>query len=290
MEVLMDSQVWRTVYRMIVSANRRIPGVGRTPKYSDTLIVAMYCWAVWHDRPLCWASERSHYNTLFRPRSLPSNSQFCKRIKTPRVLQILQEVHDRLAAADAPAEFAMLDGRVLRVGSHSKDPDARKGRVAGGFGRGYRLHAWGTNDQRIPLWSVMPLNVDERVVAMELAKRATSADLVLADANYDSGPLYDRLAERGIYLFTPMRQKNPGGGHRRASLARLAAAEAWKGMAGYIYRERAEIERQFGHQVWTAGGLGPLPGWVRTLPLVRIWVGAKLIIYHARLRVRRSVG
>lgn len=285
----MDSQVWRTVYRAIVAANRRVPREGRRPVYSDTLIVAMYVWAVWHDRPLCWASDRAHYNTLFRPRALPSNSQFCKRLTTRRVALILQEVHNALAGVDLPAGLSMVDGRVLRVGSHSKDPDARKGRVAGGFGRGYRLHAWATQDQRIPLWSVMPLNVDERAVAMEFAKCPPPTSLVLADANYDSGPLYDRLAEQNIRLLTPMRRKNPGAGHRPQSPARLAAAWCWKGIAGYVYPQRAEIERQFGHQVWTAGGLGPLPGWVRRLPRVRMWVGAKLIIHHARLYAQRSI-
>jgi hypothetical protein len=287
----MDSQVWRTVYRAVVAANRRVPRIGRRPEYSDTLIVAMFLWSVWHDRPLCWASDRSHYHSLFRPRRLPSNSQFCKRLRMIRVQQILQDIHERLAGTEMSAELTMLDGRILRVGSHSKDPDARKGRVAGGFGRGYRLHAWGTNDQRIPLWSVMPLNVDERAVAMTLIDYAPSSPLVLADANYDSGPLYDGLARQGISLLTPMRSKNPGGGHNRPpSPARLAAARAWDGIAGYVYRERTEIERQFGHQVWTAGGLGPLPGWVRRLTRVRMWVGGKLILQHARLLVRRSTG
>ena len=285
----MDSQVWRTIYQTVLAVNRQLPRWGRMPQYSDSLIVAMYLWSVLHDRPLCWAAQRSHYNTLFRPRRLPSNSQFCRRLKNDRVFQILNEVHNRLAGHGLPAELSFVDGRVLRVGSHSKDPDARKGRVAGGFARGYRLHAWGTLDQRIPLWSVMPLNWDERVVAMELARLAPPSVMTLADANYDSGPLYDRLAERGIQLLTPMRQKNPGGGHRKPSLPRLAAAHAWKGAAGYIYRERAEIERQFGHQAWSGGGLGPLPGWVRRLPRVRMWVGGKLIIQHARLRVRGVV-
>ena len=285
----MDSHVWRTVYRTIVAVDRRLPRCGRRPRYPDGLIVAMYMWTVWHDRPLCWAADRSHYNTLFRPRALPSNSQFCKRLKTSRVEQLFQEVHNRLASAELECELSMLDGRVLRVGSYTKDPDAGRGRTSGGFARGYRLHAWSTQDQRIPLWSVMPLNVDERVVAMELAGYAPHSPLVLADGNYDSGPLYDRLAARDIHLLTPMRRKNPGGGHRRQSPARLAAAREWEGIAGYVYRERGVIERQFGHQVWTGGGLGPLPGWVRRLSRVRMWVGAKLIIHHARLRVRMSV-
>src|SRR5205085_4584825 len=129
------------------------------------------------------------------------------------------------------ASLSMLDGRVLRVGSHSKDPEARRGRVPGGFGRGYKLHAWGTQDQRIPLWSVMPLHTDERKVAMEFAARPVKTSLLLGDGMYDSGPLYDRLAGHNIQLLTPMRAKNPGGGHQQQSPARLAAAECWKGIA-----------------------------------------------------------
>ena len=37
------------------------------------------------------------------------------------------------------------------------------------------------------------------------------------------------------------------------------------------------------------GGLGPLPPWVRTLERARRWVGAKLILHHARLAVKRAV-
>ena len=32
------------------------------------LIVAMYAWAVWHDRTTSWACDRGHYTGLFRPR------------------------------------------------------------------------------------------------------------------------------------------------------------------------------------------------------------------------------
>ena len=55
----MDSHVWKAVYQMIRQADRSIPRSGRRTPYSDTLIVGMYVWAVWHDRPLCWACDRS---------------------------------------------------------------------------------------------------------------------------------------------------------------------------------------------------------------------------------------
>ena len=286
----MDSHVWRTVYQMIVAEDRSIPHVGRKPKYTDVLIVGMYVWSVGHDRPLCWACRRANYSSCFRPRKLPSVSQFCRRIKTSRCQQILQGVHDRLAQPNVVSELSFLDGRALVVGPNTKDREAHRGRVSGGFARGYKLHAWATEDGRIPLWSVMPLNVNEKRVAKELIVHGNLSGLVLADMGYDGAPLYDAVAERGMQLLTPMIKKNPGKGHRRQSPCRLAAARAWDGIAGYVYRERISVERFFGHQATYGGGLGPLPGWVRTLERVRRWVGAKLIIYHARLHLRRAAG
>lgn len=286
----MDSHVWRTIYQMIVAVDRSIPRCGRKPSYKDALIVGMYVWSVGHDRPLCWACSREHYSSCFRPRELPSVSQFCRRIKTARCQRILQGVQDRLAQRGTGSGLSFLDGRALVVGAHSKDRQARRGRVSGGFARGYKLHAWATEEGRIPLWSVTPLNVSEKRVAKELVSHGTLSRLVLADTGYDSGPLYDTVAEHGMLLLTPMIKKNAGQGHRRQSHHRLAAARAWDGIAGYVYRQRLSIERFFGHQASLGGGLGPLPAWVRTLERVRRWVGVKLIIYNARIDLRRAAG
>jgi len=209
-------------------------------------------------------------------------------MQTERIRLILQGVHDQLSASDRGSILSFMDGRALRVGPHTKDRDAGRGKVGGGFARGYRLHAWATKNGRIPVWSVTPLNVNEKRVASELVRCARLSGLVLADAGYDSGRLYDLFAEAGMHLLTPMQRKNAGRGHRRQSPARLAAIRAWEGIAGYVYTERLAVERFFGHQASYGGGLGPLPGWVRTLPRVRRWVGAKLILYHARLHVRKA--
>jgi len=195
-------------------------------------------------------------------------------------------VYASLARVEEGAALSFLDGRALRVGSYSKDRDARRGHAGGGFARGYKLHAWATEDGRIPLWSVTPLNVSEKRVAATFAQFGRISELVLADAGYDSGPLYDVFAENDMYLFTPMIRRNPGGGHYR-SPARLAAAEAWRGIAGYVYRQRTAIERFFGWQCSAGGGLNTLPAWVRTIERVRRWVGAKLILYHAQLQQRQ---
>jgi hypothetical protein len=283
----MDSHGWRLVYRAIVEESRTLGRLSGRFQFSDALIVAMFLWAVAHDRPLCWACERSHYGGPFRPRRLPSVAQFSRRLRESRTADLLNGVFRRLAKTDEVTPLCFMDGRPLVVGPCSKDRDARPGRVYGGFARGYKLHVLASEDRRVLCWSVMPLNLDERVVARVLLDEVRPQGLVLADGNYDDGKLYDQAVENGGQLLTPL-PKNAGKGHRRQSRPRLEAAAAWGGMAGYVYRERIRIEQCLAHQCTFGGGLGPLPAWVRTLPRVRRWVGAKLILYHARLQQRRT--
>jgi hypothetical protein len=286
----MDRHAWQLIYQKIREVDRIIPYPNRVwHEYSDVLIVAMYLWSVAWDRPMSWACERTSYNSMFRPRRLPSRSRFSRRVRSRRCQQMLQEVYTRLAATDIHTPLSFLDARPLVVGACSKDPDAKPGRVYGGFARGYKLHAIVSEDRRVPIWGVTPLNVAEVKVAEELIEHFCPHELVLADGNYSSNHLYDVVAKHGGALLTSFPKTTTGKGHRKQSPWRLAAIHAWKGIARYVYRDRILIEGCFGNQSMFGGGLGPLPAWVRTLPRVKRWVGAKLIIYHARLRVRRAV-
>jgi hypothetical protein len=279
------------MYQTIKACDRLIPRAGRRLVFPDRLIAAMYLWSVMHDRPLCWACERTNYTSCFRPRRLPSVSQFCRRVQTPRIQQLLNATHARVAEAQRSSAVCYVDGRPLPVGACSKDRDAKRGKISGGFARGYKLHALVTEDRRVPVWSVTALNVSEQSVAEQLIEtipEGVALNLLLGDSNYDSGPLYDKVAARGGRLVTPL-PKNAGQGHRRQSPARLEAVAAWRGMAGYVYKDRWEVERCFGAQASLGGGIAPLPAWVRTLPRVRRWIGAKLIVYHARLQRQRAV-
>lgn len=76
----MDSHTWRRVYLAIKQSDKLIPREGRRPVFSDTRIAAIYLWSVMHDRPMCGACERTNYSSCFRPRQLPSVSQFCRRV------------------------------------------------------------------------------------------------------------------------------------------------------------------------------------------------------------------
>ena len=74
-------------------------------------------------------------------------------------------------------------------------------------------------------------------------------------------------------------------GQRRREL--VAAWQHCPGLVRLALRSRDTIDRSFGVFVSTAGGLGTaLPPWVRTLSRVRRWVGAKVVLYNARLTVQ----
>ena len=66
--------------------------------------------------------------------------------------------------------------------------------------KGYKYHAWATEDGRIPVWSVMPLNVSEKTVAGEMLRYGRASGIVLADSNYDAGWLYDAVENDAIVV------------------------------------------------------------------------------------------
>jgi hypothetical protein len=262
----------------------------------------MYLWSVWHDRPLCWACDRTHYGSLFRPRLLPSVSQFTRRIKSDDCQQILRLVHDQLAQRGLMTDQGYIDGKPLLVSPVSKDRQALRGKISGGFAKGYKLHAFVNAGRRIVVWSVTGLSVDEKTVALELLAHLppmTPDALILKDSNYDSAPLHKAAGELmpHVKLVGPLKGQDRVGpdGHHPVTLRQmgperrelLAAWEHCPDLVQHVLHDRDEIERTFGVLVCTAGGLGTaLPPWVRTLGRVRRWVGAKIILYNARLAVR----
>jgi hypothetical protein len=288
----MDKRIWDIITRVIVSVNRSFRRAGRRPAYSDVLILRMYFWAVWHDRPLCWAADGEHYGRWFCPRQLPSRSQFCRRVKTERFTVLLSEVFRRLAERPEGESLLFLDGKALPVSESTRDPEATTGRGNGRFSRGYKLHALGTEDGRIRAFSVRPLNEHEvPVTQRELVDHIPAKTLVLADGNYDSDKLYDQVYQRGSWLFTRLKgqRAESSGRLRRMSFARRTVHSLWgeqEQLCWSAYRERTQIERIFSALSSFGGGLGPLPSWVRRLERVTRWVTAKLTIYHARIRAR----
>lgn len=289
----MDERVWKVIRVAIRTADRSIPRIGRRPRFGDQLIVRMYFWSVAHDRPRCWACRRESYSRLLRPRALPSVSQFCKRLRSARVITMIRRVHELLAGLDEPVDLAFIDGKALPISESSKDPDAKTGHGNGQFSLGYKLHALGDRLGRIRAFWVCPLNEGEPTIARKhLVRHLTPGALVLADGNYDGRKLYSSVGRRGAFLLTPQKKnKRTEQALRRTCPERRAVMELWRdepGVAWKVYGLRAGVERIFSALTCYGGGLGPLPAWVRRRRRVTDWVTAKIALYNARVLVRNA--
>jgi len=285
----MERELWPLLYRLL-----REVGQDFSQKYVQHppwAIAAVLLWAALHDRPAAWACDRRHWSsTRRRPDRLPSAATLSRRQAGVAVGMLLRAAEGRLRAALPPRLLACLDGKPLLVGGPSKDPDAARGPAFGRMAKGYRLHAvWG--GRAVPeAWDVTPLNVSEKAVARDLLARAGGGGYVLADRNYDANPLFDLAAARGYQLVVPMPDPRAGQGHHYQSPARLRCIALVRGAFGRrLYAGRGQVERCFGNAGAFAGGLGPLPNWVRRLPRVHRWVAAKLLINGARILTNQGL-
>jgi hypothetical protein len=281
----MERELWPLLYRAVRSVARDF-----TQKYVHIpgwVLLATLLWAALHDRPVCWACRPVNWaTTRLRPDRLPSPATMSRRIDrvTLGFLWHAVEQHLRAQSVSHPALVAFLDGKPLPVGGASKDPEARFGRAAGGMAKGYKLHTVWSQRALPETWQMTPMNTGESTTARGLLPQLTGGGYLLADGNYDSKELFDRAWQYGYQLVTPLPKGQPGSGHhyqsphRRRSIALMQSAFGKR-----LYRRRIGIEECYGNATSFAGGLAPLPAWVRGVDRVRTWVWAKLLINAARI-------
>jgi IS5 family transposase len=228
-----------------------------------------------------------NHNRGFRPRKIPSLSQLNRRIASDRFQLLLQKIHERLAG-DSRCKGLLLDGQAICVAGVSKDRDARKGHVPGGFGKGYKLHVIATSSGEIPVFSVMPLNTHELPVAQQMLgtlKHDLNGVLVMADGNYDAAAFHKHIHARGGFLITAPRgkAKHPVT-QRQMGPARRLLLQLWDHhprLMKQVYHRRKAVERCFANLGAIPGLLNSLPKFVRGLARVRRYVGVKICLYHA---------
>lgn len=297
----MDRDIWVLVTKAVECACRQVRGTHRKLKFGDELIVKMYLWSVWHDRCLSWACDSCHYGNLFRPRKLPSISQFTRRVGSPLFQTILGLVHVELARDGFHSPVLMMDGKPIPVSPVSKDPDARSGHITGGFAKGYKLHAVISECRKLVMWSVMPLNTAEQSVAMEMSSKLEQGpplSLMLADSNYDSAPLHKVLGTKNRRLLTPLKgQKRVKNGVHHPVTQRqmgplrreaVAVTKEHPDLVKYVLKQRNNIEGVFS-VLTVALHLSHAPAWVRGTTRVRRWAGAKIILYNARVDAQKKL-
>ena len=284
----MERELWPPLYRLLREVGKDFHQKNVT--YQPWALAAVLLWAALHDRTISWACQRRHWSTTtLKPAQLPSASTLSRRLYSVSTGLFLRALEGRLRGAGDPGLVAFLDGKPLPVSRVSKDRDAKVGRGAGGLAKGYKLHAIWAGRPLPEAWELTPLNVHEAVVAGRLLGQLGHGGYLLADGNYDSGPLAEQALACGYQLVAPL-PAAAGRGHRRQSPARLRNRDLLAGDFGReLYRQRAGIERAFGNASSFAGGLGPLPAWVRRLHRVRTWVWAKLLINGARISLRQRL-
>jgi hypothetical protein len=286
----MEHQLFKAIVAVLLSLDN--PPTPARYDFTDEEIVKVYYWSVIHDRPVLWACDKKHWPLPLRKLALPSPATMSRRLKTPRVVALLDRLERRVTAPTQPGLFWMMDGKPLPISGCSKDRQAGYGRVAGGKGKGYKLHALVGADGQLAQWRVAPMNTDERVMAERLLKAAPPEvqGYVLADANFDSNKLHQLCDARGhLQLVAPRRQgPGKGTGHRQQAAGRLRSMaileSPFDAFARQLRKDRVEIERQFGNLTNWGGGLTCLPAWVRTHRRVRRWVQAKLVLTRLRHR------
>ena len=300
----MEDELWREAYRVVCEEGKRqTPHPGTT--YPDWVIVLVLLWAAIHDRPVSWACEVRHWAGAGRgrrPRRLPSASTMSRRLRTVGVLGLLQRVLARLGGLVPPALVRRVDGKPLPVGGFSKDRDARWGRAVDHKARGYKLFlVWGAGV--VPdAWKLGPMNEAEQAAARDLVPRLPTGGYLLGDGLYDSNPLHGVCDAHGVQLVAPRKQPGAGLAHcdhepgrlRSIALLETAApgdlpAAAPAPFARALYDRRGDIERDLGGWCSFAGGLQPLPSWVRTPHRVAYWSAAKLVINGLRLCHLRGI-
>jgi Transposase DDE domain len=274
----MERERWEKVYRLLVALdNHDFRGVFRA-----AVVLAVYFWAVIHDRPVRWACQLVNWPSRLPFRKLPSQPTMSRRLRQSDVLALLKRVehHPAVYRLHTATCLKIVDAKPLPVGPCSKAPDARWGRAATALAKGYKLFAiWGRGPLPIT-WRVDSMNVSEENMAAEmLLELKGSGGYVLGDKLYDSNRLYDIAASNGHQLVAARKKIGKGLGHHYHSPARLRSIELLKGSFGReLYALRRQIEHNFGNLTNFGGGLSPLPSWVRRLPRVRLWVTAKLIV------------
>lgn len=292
----MEREIWTRISSALKRLSRTRP---RNAVYTEAQVLAVFLWAALHDRPTNWACERGNWPMQAWRRQLPDQSTMSRRLRMPHTLVALWQVAILLQEGREADEPLVVDGKPLELSEYTRDPDARTGRGAGRYSKGYKLHAIiAPVARRFIAWDIHPLNVSETTTAARLlGRRRTTLPrgaVVLGDKLYDSNPLHHAVARRCGHLVAPRKRPGTGLGSRRHHPGRLASLRITEGPNAWVWEEvlgpaRAGIERFFGAMASFGGGLATLPPWVRRIHRVRAWVNAKICITAARIALTNPV-
>lgn len=288
----MERELWRELARAL---KRLPPTRPRNAVYTDAEVLAVLLWAALHDRPISWACRRCNWPVQAWRRRLPDQSTMSRRLRMPRTAAAILALLCLLQRGREHGELLVVDGKPFELSRHTRDRDARRGRGAGGYANGYKLHLIADPAaEYFVAWDVQPLNAAEPTTAAEIVTRRGSlpaGSLLLGDSGYDSNPLHAVVIGHGGQLVAPRKRPGTALGNRPHHAARVESVRMTEGADAWFWREvlgpaRGAIERLFGAIASLGCGLATLPTWVRRIHRVRPWIDAKICIYAARVSLR----
>jgi len=283
----MEGELWRRVYALLKRLGKG-RGVVRGV-FSDAEIVAVYLWAVVHDRPVKWACLRRHWRGGCPLKRLPSAPTMSRRLRSAGVQLMLRRAERKLLEQGQSCLCRFIDGKPLPVSGHSEAQGVGYGRATSGMAKGYKFHGVFDPGQGFVAWRIKPMNINESKVSHEIIRELRPGGYLVGDNQFDQNPVYDTAGERSIQLVAPRRKNVKGLGHARQSPHRLRAIDLISRPFGQaLLRARRSIETVYAQLTGLGFGLGPLPNWVRTPTRVENWVRAKLIIFTAYLRQKTT--
>lgn len=284
----MERELWRVVRWALRRLPRRRPVHAL---YDNREILAVYLWAVLHDRSVLWATVRNNWPVQAWKRRLPDQSTMSRRLRDPLVITDFERLLDIIQRRlKRPGSGLIVDGKPLIVSEFTLDKQAAIGWGTGRMCKGYKLHALIDDCWRILAFEIRPMNDSEQAVACGLVQRAhqrrvlpVNAEL-LADASYDSRHLYKAADDANIRLVTQRRfphtsvqaTSHP---HRVEAIKRL---EQEPGALAIFKKRRVTVEHFFGALASAGGGLHALPPWARGLRRASLWTAAKLVLFSVR--------
>lgn len=275
----MEGELWRQIYHLLGKLGK---GYRRKHEiYSDDWIVAVYLWAVLHDRPVSWACDERNWpqSMVF---ALPSPARMSRRLRTESVVGLLKELELAYRNQLPSGLWKWIDAKPLPIGNCSKDRQAGYGRCASGMGKGYKLYAICDSNGALEAWRIGPMNRDEKVMAARLLRQVKGPGYVTADSMYDASPLYATAQQSGLRLVA-VKRRGVNLGHRKQRPERLRSIALLNQPFGKnLMNSRRGIELIFAHMTFGAAALQPLPAWVRTHRRVELWVRGKIVIYYVK--------
>jgi hypothetical protein len=189
----MERELWKVLYLLA----RKLDNPWGGWRYSTAEVLAVYFWAVVHDRPTSWAADSLEWPDDLRPAWLPPQSTLSRRLRQPQTVELMTAVEQHLLAILALGQYLVkrVDSKALAVSKVSKDPDAGYGRGAGGMQKGYKLHAVWSRGPMPLAWGLAPMNVGEKTMARGLIPSLPGGGYLLGDTQYDANNLYDLATE-----------------------------------------------------------------------------------------------